>query len=80
MPRLDEDPLDVALQIKHGFAKTVASRDKPATVDAGYLLGVAVWWLVVFAGLSIIGVSWLPAAIIAALLCGFWPVFLLFGR
>ena len=52
---LDKDPLDVALEIKRGFARTVASKDKPAGLEPGYLLGVAVWWLVAFGGLSIIG-------------------------
>jgi hypothetical protein len=73
----DKDPLEVALDIKRGFAKTVHSRDKGAGLDGGYLIGVAVWWLVAFAGLSIAGVSWLPAAVLAAIVCGFWPVFLL---
>ena len=74
---LDKDPLDVALEIKRGFARTVASKDKPAGLEPGYLLGVVVWWLVAFGGLSIIGVSWIPAAILAAIACWFWPVFLL---
>ena len=73
----DKDPLDVALEIKRGFARTVASRDKPTGLEPGYLLGVAVWWLVVFAGLSIVGMGWIPAAILAAIVCWFWPVFLL---
>jgi hypothetical protein len=76
----DKDPLDVALEIKRGFEKTISSSDKPAKIDAEYVLGVAVWWFVLFAALSIAGVSWVPAAIVAALLCGFWPVVLLFGR
>ncbi len=75
--RLDKDPLDVALDIKRGFEKTVASTDKPAPIDGEYLLGVAVWWLVLFAALSIVGVSMLPAALVAAILCWFWPVVLL---
>jgi hypothetical protein len=50
---------------------------QPAGLEPGYLLGVAVWWLVAFGGLSIIGVSWIPAAILAAIVCWFWPVFLL---
>jgi hypothetical protein len=78
--RLDKDPLDVALEIKRHFARTVARRGKEAGLEPEYLLGVAVWWLVAFAGLSIVGVSWVPAAIIAAIVCWFWPVFLLFGR
>lgn len=76
----DKDPLDVALEIKRGFAKTVHSRDKGGRLDGDYLVGVVVWWFVAFAALSIAGVSWVPAAIVAALLCGFWPVFLLFDR
>ena len=75
----DKDPLDVALEIKRGFAKTVHSREG-GPLDGDYLVGVVVWWFVVFAALSIAGVSWVPAATVAALLCGFWPVFLLFGR
>jgi hypothetical protein len=78
--RMDEDPLDVALDIKRGFEKTVTSQDKPATVDPDYWLGVAVWWLVVFASLSIIGTPWLPAVILASILCWFWPVVLLLSR
>jgi len=76
----DKDPLDVALEIKRGFARTVASKDRPAGLESGYLLGVAVWWLVAFGGLSIVGLSWIPAAILAAIVCWFWPVVLLFGR
>jgi len=71
---LDKDPLDVALDIKRHFARTVASRDRPAKVDGGYVLGVAVWWLVIFAGLSVVGMGWLSAALLATLLSGFWPV------
>jgi hypothetical protein len=78
--RLDKDPLDVALEIKRHFARTVASRDRPAGLEPGYLLGVAVWWLVAFVGLSIIGVGWIAAAILAAILCWVWPIFLLFDR
>ena len=78
--RMDEDPVDVGVVIKRGFEKTVASADRPPPIDGGYVLGVAIWWLVAFAGLSIAGVSWGPAAIVAAILCGFWPVFLLFDR
>ena len=76
----DKDPLDVALEIKRNFARTVASRDKQAKIDGGYLLGVGVWWLVAFTALSIVGVTWVLAAILASVLCGFWPVFLLLGR
>ena len=65
---------------KRHFARTVASRDRPAGLEPGYLLGIAVWWLVIFAALSIIGVSWIPSAILAAILCWFWPVVLLLGR
>lgn len=75
--RLDKDPLDVALDIKRGFARTAVSRDRPARIDGGYVLGVAVWWVVAFAALSIAGMGWVPAALLATVLCGFWPVFLL---
>lgn len=78
--RLDKDPLDVALDIKRGFERTVTSRDKPARIDGDYVLGVAVWWFVLFAALSIAGMSPSPAAIAAGLLCWFWPVVLLFDR
>jgi len=71
---LDKDPLDVALDIKRNFARTVASRDKPAKIDGGYVLGAGVWWLVIFAGLSVAGMGWIGAALLATLLCGFWPV------
>jgi len=70
----DKDPLDVALDIKRHFARTVASRDKPAKIDGGYVLGAGVWWLVIFAGLSVAGMGWIGAALLATLLCGFWPV------
>jgi hypothetical protein len=80
MPRLDDDPLDLALRIKRGFEKTLGSRDKPKPIDSGYLLGVAVWWLVIFAAASIMDLRWIPAAMIATLVCGFWPVVLLFDR
>jgi hypothetical protein len=78
--QMDEDPVEVGVAIKRGFEKTIASRDRPAAIDPGYLLGAAVWWLVAFAGLSIAGMSWVPAAMLSTLLCGFWPVVLLFGR
>jgi len=78
--RLDKDPLDVALDIKRGFAHTAVSRDRPARIDGGYVLGVAVWWLVVFVALSIAGMDWGPAAIVAGIVCGFWPIVLLFDR
>ncbi len=78
--RLDKDPLDVALDIKRGFARTAVSRDRPARIDGGYVLGVAVWWLVVFVALSIANFGWLPAALLATVLCGFWPIVLLFDR
>jgi hypothetical protein len=71
---LDKDPLDVALDIKRHFARTVASRDRPARIDGGYVLGVAVWWLVIFAGLSVAGMGWIAAALLATLLSGFWPI------
>jgi len=80
MPRLDQDPLDLALQIKRGFEKTLGSSDRPPPVDRGYVAGVAVWWLVVFVALSIAKVDWVLAAIVAAVVCGFWPVVLLFDR
>jgi hypothetical protein len=70
----DKDPLDVALDIKRHFARTVASRDKPARIDRGYVLGVAVWWLVIFAALSIADLNWMVAALLATLLSGFWPL------
>jgi hypothetical protein len=72
--RLDKDPLDVALDIKRNFARVVASRDRPAKIDRGYVLGAAVWWAVIFAGLSIAGMGWAAAVLLATLLCGFWPV------
>jgi hypothetical protein len=71
---LDKDPLDVALDIKRHFARTVASRDRPAKIDGGYVLGTAIWWVVIFAGASIAGIGWLGAALLATVLCGFWPV------
>jgi len=80
MPRLDRDPLDLALQIKRGFEKTVVSGDKPKPVDSGYVIGVVVWWMVIFAAASVVGLGWIPAAMIATLVCGFWPVVLLFDR
>ena len=70
----DKDPLDVALDIKRHFARTVASRDRPARIDGGYVLGVVVWWLVIFAGLSVAGLGWIGAALLATVLCGFWPL------
>jgi hypothetical protein len=70
----DKDALDVALEIKRNFARTVASRDKPARIDGGYVLGVAIWWLVIFAGLSIAGMGWGGAALLATILSGFWPI------
>jgi len=70
----DKDPLDVALDIKRNFARTVASRDKPAKIDGGYVLGAGIWWLVIFAGLSMAGMGWIGAALLATLLCGFWPI------
>ena len=69
-----------ALDIKRGFARIVASRDRPAGIDADYLIGVAVWWFVAFAAGSIAGFSVWPAAIVASLACWFWPVILLFDR
>ena len=78
--RLDKDPLDMALEIKRGFEKTVTSSDKPARIDGDYVLGVAVWWFVLFGALSIVGVGPVPAAIVAGIFCWFWPVVLLLGR
>ncbi|MBN9085669.1 MAG: hypothetical protein J0J01_02070 [Reyranella sp.] len=72
--RLDKDPLDVALDIKRHFARTVASRDKPAKIDGGYVLGVVLWWLVIFAGVSVAGMGWIGAALLATMLAGFWPI------
>jgi hypothetical protein len=72
--RLDRDPLDVALDIKRHLARTVASRDKPAKIDSGYVLGVALWWLVIFAGGSVAGLGWIGAALLATVLAGFWPL------
>lgn len=77
---MDKDPLDVALDIKRGFARTAASRDRPARIDGEYLLGVAVWCFVLLASFSIAGMGALPAIILAAILCWFWPVVLLLGR
>jgi hypothetical protein len=71
---LDKDPLDVALDIKRHFARTVAHRDRPAKIDRGYVLGVVVWWLVIFAGASVAGLGWIGAALLATLLSGFWPI------
>jgi hypothetical protein len=78
--RLDKDPLDVALDIKRGFARTAASRERPARIDGEYVLGVAVWGLVLFGAFSIAGLSWIPAVLLAAILCWFWPVVLLLGK
>ena len=72
--KLDKDPLDVALDIKLHFARTVASRDRPAKIDRGYVLGAGLWWLVIFGGLSIAGTDWLIAAVLALVLCAFWPL------
>ena len=77
---MDEDPVDVGVAIKRGFEKTLGSPDKPPPVDGGYVAGTALWWLVVFVALSIVGIDWVLAAIMAAVLCGFWPIFLLFDR
>ena len=76
---LDKDPVDVGIDIKHGFARTVASRERPPLENIGYLVGAIVWWLVVFAALSIVGVNWLPSAILAGALCWFWPFLSLLG-
>lgn len=77
---VEKDPLDVALDIKKGFARTVVSRDRPARIDADYLIGVVVWWFVAFAAASIVGLTAWPAAIVASLTCWFWPLVLLFDR
>ena len=71
---MDKDPLEVALDIKRGFARTVASRDKPSLLDIGYALGAVLWWIVVFATLMIGGVGWPAAGVAATLLCWFWPL------
>jgi len=78
--RLDKDPLDVALDIKRGFEKTVNSSDRPARIDGEYVLGVAIWWLVIFVAASIVSIGWMAAGLLATVLCGFWPVVLLLGR
>ena len=77
---MEKDPLDVALDIKRGFARTVASRDRPARIDGDYVLGVAVWWCVAFAAVTIVGFGVWPAVIVASLVCWFWPVVLLLDR
>jgi len=71
---LDKDPVDVGVDIKRGFARTVASRERPPLENIGYLIGAIVWWLVIFAALSIVGLNWLPAVILAGGLCWFWPL------
>jgi len=43
-------------------------------LDGGYVLGVALWWLVIFAGLSGAGLGWIVAALLATPLSGFWPL------
>jgi hypothetical protein len=78
--RLEEDAVDLGVAIKRGFEKTIASRDKPARIEGEYVLGVAVWWSVIFAALSIASVDWLPAAVLAAILCWFSPIILLLDR
>ena len=70
---LDKDPVDVGVDIKLGFARTVASRERPPLENIGYVIGAIVWWLVIFAALSIAGVNWLPAFILAGGFCWFWP-------
>ena len=72
----DKDPLDVALDIKRHFAKVAASRERQPVENIGYLLGAIIWWLVVFAALSLFGVAWQTAAIAAGVLCWFWPLLL----
>ena len=70
----DKDPVDVGVDIKRGFARTVASRERPPLEEVGYLVGAIVWWAVILAALAIAGVNWLPAAILAGALCWFWPL------
>ena len=69
-----KDPLDVALEIKRHFARVAASRDKHQPGQVGYLVGVMLWWLVVFAALLIATVDWKIAAIVASAACWFWPL------
>jgi hypothetical protein len=70
----DRDPLDVALDIKRAFAKTVASREKQSFLNVGYALGVVIWWVVVFASFAIAGAGWPLGAIVASVVCWLWPV------
>ncbi|MEI7873585.1 MAG: hypothetical protein WCK95_15760 [Alphaproteobacteria bacterium] len=77
---LDKDPVDVGVDIKRGFARIVASRERPPLENIGYLVGAILWWLVILAALAIVGVSWLPAAILAGGLCWFWPLLPLGAR
>ncbi len=76
----DKDPLDVALDIKRGFARTVMSRDKPSLLDVGYALGVLLWWFIVFGILSVAGANAVAASVVAAMLCWFWPLLPGVGR
>ena len=71
---LDKDPLDVALDIKRHFARVAASRDKHQPGQVGYLMGVMLWWVVVFAALMIATVGWKTAAIGASIVCWFCPL------
>ena len=77
---LDKDPVDVGIDIKRGFARTVASRERPPLENIGYLVGAILWCLVILAALAIVGVNWLPAAILAGGLCWFWPLLPLGAR
>lgn len=77
---LDKDPVDVGVDIKRGFARIVASCERPPLENIGYLVGAILWWLVILAALAIVGVSWLPAAILAGGLCWFWPLLPLGAR
>ena len=77
---LDKDPVDVGVDIKRGFARIVASRERSPLENIGYLVGAILWWLVILAALAIVGVSWLPAAILAGGLCWFWPLLPLGAR
>lgn len=78
--RLDQDAVELGVMIKRGFERTVASPDRPKPIDGEYLIGVAVWGAVLFVAGSIMGFGWLPTALVASLLCWFWPVVLLLGR
>ncbi len=80
MARLEKDAVELGVMIKRGFERTVASTDRPKPIDREYLIGVAVWALVLFVAGSIAGLGWLPALLLASLLCWFWPVVTLVRR